>query len=47
MPGGKWSLTTTSVRSVAAGFVNGAEIDLLSYMTVRYFGIRHYGRIFG
>lgn len=35
------------VATVAAGFVNGAEIDLLSYMTVRYFGIRHYGRIFG
>lgn len=35
------------VATLAAGIVNGAEIDLLSYMTVRYFGIRHYGRIFG
>ena len=33
--------------TIAAGLVNGAEIDIMSYMTVRYFGLGHYGRIFG
>jgi MFS family permease len=32
---------------IAAGLVNGAEIDIMSYMTIRYFGLGHYGRIFG
>jgi predicted MFS family arabinose efflux permease len=32
---------------VATGFLLGAEVDLLSYMALRYFGPRHYGEIFG
>ena len=35
------------IATIAAGLVNGAEIDIMSYMTVRYFGLAHYGRIFG
>lgn len=35
------------VAVIAVGLVNGAEIDIMSFMTVRYFGIGHYGRIFG
>lgn len=36
-----------SVATIAVGLVNGAEVDIMSYMTIRYFGIGHYGRIFG
>ncbi len=31
----------------ATGFLLGAEIDLLSYLALRYFGAKHYGKIFG
>jgi MFS family permease len=31
----------------ATGFLLGAEIDLLSYLALRYFGPKHYGKIFG
>ena len=31
---------------VLLGFGAGAELDLLSYRTARYFGVRHYGRIY-
>ena len=31
----------------ATGFLLGAEVDLLSYLALRYFGPRHYGEIFG
>jgi len=39
--------TGAIVATIAIGLVNGAEIDIMSYMTIRYFGIGHYGRIFG
>jgi len=35
------------LAAIAAGMINGAEVDIMSYMTVRYFGLGHYGRIFG
>jgi MFS transporter, OFA family, oxalate/formate antiporter len=31
----------------ATGFLLGAEIDLLSYLALRYFGPKNYGKIFG
>lgn len=31
----------------AAGLVIGSEIDMIGYLTARYFGLRHYGRIYG
>ena len=31
---------------VLLGFGAGAELDLMSYLTARYFGVRHYGRIY-
>jgi MFS transporter, OFA family, oxalate/formate antiporter len=31
----------------AIGLLLGAELDLLSYMTLKYFGVRHYGAIYG
>lgn len=35
------------LATIAAGLVSGAEVDIMSYMTIRYFGLGHYGRIFG
>jgi len=32
---------------VALGLVAGAELDLLAFMTARYFGMAAYGRIYG
>ncbi len=32
---------------LATGFLLGAEVDLLSYLALRFFGPRHYGEIFG
>jgi OFA family oxalate/formate antiporter-like MFS transporter len=29
------------------GLATGAETDLVAYLTARYFGLRHYGRIYG
>ena len=31
----------------AIGFALGAEVDLIGYLTVRYFGLDHYGRRYG
>ena len=39
-----WGAT---IAVIAIGVLNGAEIDLVSFMVARYFGMRHYGRIFG
>lgn len=33
--------------AVAIGFSIGAELDLIGYMTARYFGMRAFGRIYG
>lgn len=35
------------VVAVIVGLAAGAELDLLAYLTSRYFGTRHYGTIFG
>ncbi len=32
---------------IAFGIAMGAEIDLIGYMTARYFGLRAYGRLYG
>lgn len=29
------------------GFALGAEVDLMAYLTSRYFGLRHYGQLYG
>ena len=42
--------TTESMALLAAvliGLAAGAELDLLAYLTSRYFGVRHYGAVFG
>ncbi len=33
--------------AIALGFAVGAEVDLIGYYTARYFGLAHYGAIYG
>ena len=33
--------------AIAIGLAGGAELDLMAYMTSRYFGMRHYGSVYG
>jgi predicted MFS family arabinose efflux permease len=40
-PGGSY------IAAIAIGFSVGAEIDILSYLTARYFGVAAYGRVYG
>ena len=35
------------VAAIALGFAVGAEVDLIGYYTARYFGLAHYGAIYG
>ena len=35
------------VAALAIGFSVSTEVDILSYLTARYFGLRSYGRIYG
>lgn len=37
---------TVIAAAIVIGFLTGAEFDLMSYMTMRYFGVRSYGAIF-
>ncbi|HNR22953.1 MAG TPA: hypothetical protein PKL49_08015, partial [Steroidobacteraceae bacterium] len=36
-----------TVAAVLVGFASGAETDLVAFMSARYFGLKHYGRIYG
>ena len=40
--GGEWALLGT----LAGGLAIGSEIDMIGYLTARYFGMRAYGRIY-
>ena len=44
---GSPSYAMAMLASVLVGAAAGAELDLLAYFAVRYFGLRHYGRIYG
>jgi MFS family permease len=35
------------VAAIFVGLAGGAEFDLVAYMTSRYFGLRHYGKLYG
>ena len=35
------------IAAIALGFAVGAEVDLIGYFTARYFGLAHYGAIYG
>ncbi|WP_346245582.1 MFS transporter [Sphingomonas rustica] len=41
------SLTLLMTGGFLLGFAAGAESDVIAFLTARYFGIRHYGRIYG
>lgn len=38
---------TAPVAAFVIGFALGAEIDLIAYLTARYFGMRNYGFLYG
>lgn len=41
------SMTVAVVAAVLIGLAQGAEIDIVAYLTARYFGMRHYSTIYG
>jgi MFS family permease len=38
---------TITIAALAVGLAAGAELDLIAYMTSRYFGMKHYGKLYG
>jgi MFS family permease len=41
------TLQLAMVAAFLLGFAAGAESDLIAYLAGRYFGMRHYGKIYG
>ncbi|MEM6584588.1 MAG: MFS transporter [Pseudomonadota bacterium] len=41
------TLTLAAIAGFFLGFAAGAESDLIAYLTGRYFGMAHYGKIYG
>jgi sugar phosphate permease len=41
------SATTTGIAVIMIGLAQGAEIDVVAYMTARYFGMKAFGAIYG
>jgi MFS family permease len=41
------SLATLMAGALLLGFAAGAESDLIAYLAGRYFGMAHYGKIYG
>jgi MFS family permease len=44
---GGTSLTAALTAAACFGFSLGAEVDIVGYLVSRYFGLRHYGEIYG
>jgi MFS family permease len=44
---GVTGITGAFASAVFVGLAGGAEFDLVAYMTARYFGLRHYGKLYG
>jgi predicted MFS family arabinose efflux permease len=44
---GGTSLTAALITAACFGFSLGAEVDIVGYLVSRYFGLRHYGEIYG
>ncbi len=45
--GGDVTFTLAALAGFLLGFAAGAESDLIAYLTGRYFGMAHYGKIYG
>jgi MFS family permease len=41
------SMAWAPLAAILVGFAIGAEVDLMAFMTSRYFGLRHYGQLYG
>jgi len=41
------SIVLVSIAALSIGLAGGSEVDLLAYLTSRYFGLRSYGEIYG
>lgn len=41
------SASSALLAAVLVGFASGAETDLVAYLSARYFGLKHYGKIYG
>lgn len=41
------AIWSACIAAVLVGFGIGAEVDIIAYLTSRYFGLRSYGAIFG
>lgn len=35
------------IAAIFVGLAGGAEFDIVAYMTAKYFGLRHYGKLYG
>jgi predicted MFS family arabinose efflux permease len=40
------TFTTACIAAVLLGFAAGAELDLMSFLAARYFGLKHYSQIY-
>lgn len=47
LAGDTTSVALLTAAAVVVGFAGGAEFDLLAYLCSRYFGLKHYGAIYG
>jgi MFS family permease len=47
LAGGGVTLPLAYVSALVVGLAAGAETDLIAYLAARYFGMKHYGRIYG
>ena len=47
LSGGTLTLTSAYLCAALVGLAAGSETDLLAYLTGRYFGMAHYGKIYG
>lgn len=47
LSGGPPDLATAYLCAFSIGLAAGAETDLIAFLTAKYFGMRHYGRIYG
>lgn len=44
---GVGGLMAASIAAICVGLAGGGEFDIVAYMTARFFGLRHYGSVYG